>query len=114
VALRHHLLIPDTPSTVSTVRAAPQRSASATATANACWSAGPGADPSERLRIRAAKAIAAGTRAVSEVAVGYDVSWPTPHKVLVAAAAQWLQSRHPRRLRTDVTRFCSVRVSVPA
>jgi transposase len=41
----------------------------------------------ERLRQRVAGAIAAGNRAVSEVEAEYGVSWPTPHKALVAARA---------------------------
>jgi transposase len=49
----------------------------------------------ERLRTRVAEAIAAGNRAVSEVAAEYGVSWPTAHKALVAAAARWLPEPTP-------------------
>jgi hypothetical protein len=35
---------------------------------------------SERLRAKVAEAIAAGNRAVSEVAGEYGVSWPTAHR----------------------------------
>jgi hypothetical protein len=42
---------------------------------------------------KVAWAIAAGNRAVSEVAGEYGVSWPTAHKALVAAAAGWLPER---------------------
>ena len=64
----------------------------------------------ERLRQRVAMAIAAGNRAVSEVAGEYGVSWPTAHKALVAAAAKWLPEPTPTsRLGIDETRFRSVR-----
>ena len=64
----------------------------------------------ERLRGRVAVAIAAGNRAVSEVAREYQVSWPTAHKALVAAAARWLPAPTPTgRLGIDETRFRSVR-----
>jgi transposase len=64
----------------------------------------------ERLRIRVAEAIAAGNRAVSEVAAEYGVSWPTAHKALVVAAARWLPEPTPTtRLGIDETRFRSVR-----
>ena len=49
----------------------------------------------ERLRARVAEAIAAGNRAVSEVAAEYGVSWPTAHQALVAAAARWLPEPTP-------------------
>jgi transposase len=64
----------------------------------------------ERLRAKVAEAIAAGNRAVSEVAGEYGVSWPTAHRVLIAAAAGWLPEPTPtRRLGIDETRFRSVR-----
>lgn len=64
----------------------------------------------ERLRARVAEAIAAGNRAVSEVAAEYGVSWPTAHRALVAAAARWLPEPTPTtRLGIDETRFRSVR-----
>jgi transposase len=64
----------------------------------------------ERLRAKVAEAIAAGNRAVSEVAGEYGVSWPTAHRALIAAAAQWLPEPTPtRRLGIDETRFRSVR-----
>lgn len=64
----------------------------------------------ERLRTKVAEAIAAGNRAVSEVAAEYGVSWPTAHKALVAAAARWLPEPTPTtRLGIDETRFRSVR-----
>jgi transposase len=64
----------------------------------------------ERLRERVAQAIAAGNRAVCEVAVEYQVSWPTAHKALVAAATTWLPEPEPTsRLGIDETRFASVR-----
>jgi hypothetical protein len=49
----------------------------------------------ERLRERVAQAIAAGNRAVCEVAAEYQVSWPTAHKALVAAATKWLLEPEP-------------------
>ena len=64
----------------------------------------------ERLRAKVAEAIAAGNRAVSEVAGEYGVSWPTAHRALIAAAARWLPEPTPtRRLGIDETRFRSVR-----
>jgi transposase len=64
----------------------------------------------ERLRDRVATAIAGSNRAVSEVAAGYGVSWPTAHRALVAAAARWLPEPEPTsRLGIDETRFRSVR-----
>lgn len=64
----------------------------------------------ERLRAKVAEAIAAGNRAVSEVAGEYGVSWPTAHRALIAAAARWLPEPPPtRRLGIDETRFRSVR-----
>ena len=64
----------------------------------------------ERLRAKVAEAIAAGNRAVSEVAGEYGVSWPTAHRALIAAAARWLPEPTPtRRLGIDETRFGSVR-----
>ena len=64
----------------------------------------------ERLRDKVAEAIAAGNRAVSEVAAEYGVSWPTAHKALIAAAARWLpEPRADGRLGIDETRFRSVR-----
>ncbi len=64
----------------------------------------------ERLRAKVAEAIAAGNRAVSEVAGEYGVSWPTAHRALIAAAAGWLPEPTPtRRLGIDETRFRSVR-----
>jgi transposase len=50
----------------------------------------------ERLRARVAEAIAAGNRAVSEVAGEYGVSWPTAHRARIAAGAGGCPSRHPR------------------
>jgi transposase len=70
----------------------------------------PRARVTERLRQRVAMAIASGNRAVAEVAVEYDVSWPTAHKALVDAAARWLPEPEPTsRLGIDETRFRSVR-----
>jgi transposase len=70
----------------------------------------PRARVTERLRARVATAIAAGNRAVSEVAGEYGVSWPTAHKALIAAAARWLPAPSPTsRLGIDETRFRSVR-----
>ena len=64
----------------------------------------------QRLRQQLATAIAAGNRAVSEVAREYGVSWPTAHRALVAAAAGWLPEPTPTtRLGIDETRFRSVR-----
>jgi transposase len=64
----------------------------------------------ERLRDKLAHAIAAGNRAVSEVADEFGVSWPTAHKALIAAAAKWLPEPTPTsRLGIDETRFRSVR-----
>src|SRR5215218_9494105 len=62
-----------------------------------------------RPRGRVTEAIAAGNRAVSEVAGEYGVSWPTAHRALIAAAARWLPEPTPtRRLGIDETRFRSV------
>lgn len=70
----------------------------------------PRARVTERLRERAAIAIASSNRAVSDVAAEYGVSWPTAHKALVAAAARWLPEPAPTgRLGIDETRFRSVR-----
>ena len=70
----------------------------------------PRARLTERLRDKLAHAIAAGNRAVSEVADEFEVSWPTAHKALVAAAARWLPEPAPTsRLGIDETRFRSVR-----
>jgi transposase len=70
----------------------------------------PRARLTERLRNKLAHAIAAGNRAVSEVAAEFDVSWPTAHKALIAAAARWLPEPTPTsRLGIDETRFRSVR-----
>ena len=55
----------------------------------------PRARVTERLRQRVAMAIASGNRAVSEVAVEYDVSGPTAHKALVVAATRWLPEPSP-------------------
>jgi transposase len=64
----------------------------------------------EPLRAKVAEAIAAGNRAVSEVAGEYGVSWPTAHGALIAAAARWLLEPTPtRRLGIDETRFRPVR-----
>ena len=64
----------------------------------------------ERLRDKVAQAIAGSNRAVAEVAREYDVSWPTAHMALVAAAARWLPEPEPTsRLGIDETRFRSVR-----
>ena len=50
------------------------------------WRSGRG--PGDRAAAAAGReAIAAGNRAVSEVAGEYGVSWPTAHKALIAAAA---------------------------
>src|SRR5215217_3302453 len=66
--------------------------------------------PASGLRTKVAEAIAAGNRAVSEVAGEYGVSWPTAHRALIAAAARWLPEPTPtRRLGIDETRFRSVR-----
>lgn len=70
----------------------------------------PRARVTQRLRRQVATAIAAGNRAVSEVAREYGVSWPTAHRALVAAAAGWLPEPTPTtRLGIDETRFRSVR-----
>jgi transposase len=70
----------------------------------------PRARLTERLRDKLARAIAAGNRAVSEVAAEYGVSWPTAHRALVAAAVRWLPEPAPTsRLGIDETRFRSVR-----
>jgi len=70
----------------------------------------PRARLTERLRAKLAHAIAAGNRAVSEVAAEFEVSWPTAHKALIAAAAKWLPEPTPTsRLGIDETRFRSVR-----
>jgi transposase len=70
----------------------------------------PRARVTQRLRQQLATAIAAGNRAVSEVAREYGVSWPTAHRALVAAAARWLPEPAPTtRLGIDETRFRSVR-----
>ena len=70
----------------------------------------PRARLTQRLRDKLACAIAAGNRAVSEVAAEFEVSWPTAHKALVAAAAKWLPEPGPTsRLGIDETRFRSVR-----
>jgi len=70
----------------------------------------PRARITQRLRDKLAHAIAAGNRAVSEVAAEFEVSWPTAHKALVAAAARWLPEPTPTsRLGIDETRFRSVR-----
>ena len=70
----------------------------------------PRARITERLRHRVARAIAAGNRAVSEVAGEYGVSWPTAHKALVVAATRWLPEPPPMSRRgIDETRFRSVR-----
>ena len=70
----------------------------------------PRARVTHRLRRQLAMAIAAGNRAVSEVAREYGVSWPTAHRALVAAAARWLPEPTPTtRLGIDETRFRSVR-----
>jgi transposase len=70
----------------------------------------PRARVTQRLRRQLATAIAAGNRAVSEVAREYGVSWPTAHRALVAAAARWLPEPTPTtRLGIDETRFRSVR-----
>jgi transposase len=70
----------------------------------------PRARVTERLREQVARAIAAGNRAVSEVAAEYRVSWPTAHKALIAAAAKWLPTPTPTTtLGIDETRFRSVR-----
>ena len=65
----------------------------------------PRARLTERLRDKLAHAIAAGNRAVSEVAAEFEVSWPTAHRALVAAAAKWLPEPTPTsRLGIDETR----------
>jgi transposase len=70
----------------------------------------PRARVTERLREQVALAIAAGNRAVSEVAAEYRVSWPTAHKALIAAAAELLPTPTPTTtLSIDETRFRSVR-----
>ena len=70
----------------------------------------PRARLTERLRDKIARAIAAGNRAVSEVAAEFEVSWPTAHRALVTAAARWLPEPTPTsRLGIDETRFRSVR-----
>jgi hypothetical protein len=66
----------------------------------------PRARITELLRHRVARAIAAGNRAVSEVAGEYDLSWPTAHKALVVAATKWLPEPTPTsRPGIDETRF---------
>jgi len=63
-----------------------------------------------RLREAIATEIAAGNRAVDEVARAHGVSWPTAHRALVAAAARWLPAPEPVRvLGIDETRARSVR-----
>ncbi len=63
-----------------------------------------------RLRKAIAAEIAAGNRAVEEVARTHGVSWPTAHRALVAAAALWLPAPEPVRvLGIDETRARSVR-----
>ena len=70
----------------------------------------PRARLTERLRDKLARAIAAGNRAVSEVAAEFEVSWPTAHRALITAAARWLPEPTPTsRLGIDETRFRSVR-----
>jgi transposase len=70
----------------------------------------PRARVTERLRHQVATAIASSNRAVSDVAREYQVSWPTAHKALIAAAARWLPEPAPTsRLGIDETRFRSVR-----
>jgi transposase len=70
----------------------------------------PRARLTERLRDKLARAIAAGNRAVSEVAAEFEVSWPTAHRALILAAARWLPEPAPTsRLGIDETRFRSVR-----
>lgn len=70
----------------------------------------PRARLTERLRDQVVEAIAAGNRAVLEVAHEYRVSWPTAHRALVAAAARWLPEPTPTRvLGIDETRSRSVR-----
>jgi transposase len=64
----------------------------------------------ERLKEHVATAIAAGNRAVSEVAGEYGVSWSTAHRALVAAAARWVPTPTPTAvLGIDETRSRSVR-----
>src|SRR6478672_4379865 len=64
----------------------------------------------ERLRDKIASAIAGSNRSVADVAAEYQVSWPTAHKALVAAAARWLPEPSPTAvLGIDETRFRSVR-----
>ncbi len=76
----------------------------------ASWAIRPRARLTERLRDKLARAIAAGNRAVSEVAAEFEVSWPTAHRALVTAAATWLPQPTPTsRLGIDETRFRSVR-----
>lgn len=70
----------------------------------------PGARLTEQLRDKLARAIAAGNRAVLEVAAEFEVSWPTAHQALVTAAASWLPEPTPTsRLEIDESRFRSVR-----
>jgi transposase len=64
----------------------------------------------ERLRDKLATAIATSNRSVADVAAEYQVSWPTAHRALVAAAARWLPEPEPTAvLGIDETRFRSVR-----
>jgi transposase len=64
----------------------------------------------ERLRDKLASAIAGSNRSVADVAAEYQVSWPTAHQALVAAAAHWLPEPEPTAvLGIDETRFRSVR-----
>jgi transposase len=64
----------------------------------------------ERLRDKIASAIAGSNRSVADVAAEYQVSWPTAHKALAAAAAHWLPEPEPTAvLGIDETRFRSVR-----
>jgi transposase len=64
----------------------------------------------ERLRDKVASAIASSNRSVADVAREYEVSWPTAHRALVAAATRWLPEPEPTSvLGIDETRFRSVR-----
>ena len=70
----------------------------------------PRARITERLRDKLARAIAAGNRAVSEVAAEYGVSWPTAHRALIPPPLGGPPEPRPTsRLGIDETRFRSVR-----
>lgn len=70
----------------------------------------PRARVSARLRAHAARAVAVGNRAVSEVGTEYGLSWRTVNKAVIALAQQVLPEPEPTRvLGIDETRARSVR-----